>query len=195
MIAGLQADAREEYGEAEIAEELVGGDGHIPDDRSDVAELGEGDGGEERPASEADAQRGVQAGEFKGNASDEDAEDDAEEDGDEAGPVECFGAVAEFRFGHSESRFGADDGELIGKGEAEGCGGGEIDAGAVYAADGDAGASHEVEFAERSAENLRAGDDQVHASDGALTVPRSTVLGRPMAATSSDSCSRWPTAR
>src|SRR5471030_2893980 len=115
MVAGLQTYAGEEDGEAEIAEELVGGSRHVPDDRSDVAELGEGDGGQERAAGQADAEGGVEAGEFHGDAADEDAQHDAEEDWNQSWTVESFGRVAEFGLDHFQPGIGSDDGDLIGK--------------------------------------------------------------------------------
>ena len=98
LIAGLEPDAGEENGKAEIAEELVGGDGHIPDDRADVAELRERDGGEQRTAGQTDAQGGVQAGNGQRDAADQDAQDDSEKYGDELGSVQGFGRNCPVRF-------------------------------------------------------------------------------------------------
>src|SRR5207245_11671432 len=90
VAASLEADAGEEDGQPKIAEELVGGGGHVPDDGANVAQLRECDCGKKWSAGQADAQSGVEAGHGDGNGADDHAQDDAQKDGNQLRAVESF---------------------------------------------------------------------------------------------------------
>src|SRR5207245_8803816 len=162
VAASLEADAGEEDGQPKIAEELVGGGGHVPDDGANVAQLRECDRGKKWSAGQADAQSGVEAGHGDGNGADDHAQDDAQKDGNQLRAVESFQGVAQLGFDHFQACFGADGDDAVGENQAEGCGGNEVDAGAGDAGDGDAGAADEIEIAQGTAQDLRAGDDHFH---------------------------------
>ena len=91
-VARLQAHGREEEHDPDLAEHEVGADGHVRDERPDLADPAEHDGDEQRPAGQPELDRAPAPREREGPAPDEDAEGNPDEERDEVGVVEALRA-------------------------------------------------------------------------------------------------------